>query len=280
MRYKRKVSREHTRVRIQLLAKMGYSLKQISVITKTGISTVLRWVHRTSVHDRKRSGRPKKLSTRDKRQISDIMQCKLGSSLRKTTKLINSAKQNIANNKTVCFNTVQNYLKNTDWGKHAYKSSSKPKITRKNIDDRIKFGTEVEKSGYLTPGPRGEKLRSNIFFTDESMIELDAPYNPQNCRYRTRSRSDVPPIVHVKFPSKIMVAGGFSSFGVSQLHFVENFATVDANYYQEKILPIYFEATNSTEDKLVKNITFQQDGAGSHRAKSTMEILNKRFKRV
>lgn len=275
-----KLSREHTRVKIQTLAKEGYNLKQISERCEVSTKTVKKWKNMNTVLDKRRSGRPKKLSSVDKRQIKQKMYRKMGSSLRKTTKMINSAKRNIAENKKVCYNTVKNYLKTTNWGQNAFKSTTRPKLSKKNIEDRFNFGSAVEKSGYLTSGPRGNKLRSNILFTDESWIEIDAPLNSQNNRFRTENRSDVPPTERLKFPNKVMVAGGFCAGGVSKLHFIEEKETVNANYYQEKILPLYFEATETSIMSSKNNITFQQDGAGPHRADSTMKILNTRFTTV
>ena len=66
MIHKHKLDREHTRVKIQVLAKEKYSLKQISKIADTSISTVQRWKNKKSVKDKKISGRPKKLSPIDK----------------------------------------------------------------------------------------------------------------------------------------------------------------------------------------------------------------------
>ena len=104
----------------------------------------------------------------------------------------------------------------------------------------------MEKSGYLTSGIRGEKLRSNIFFADESWIELHGKSHSQNCRFRTENREDVPHVQVPKFDLKILVAGGFCAGGVSKLHFVPSGQTITAAYYQEHILPVYFEAMQSS----------------------------------
>jgi hypothetical protein len=74
------------------------------------------------------------------------------------------------------------------------------------------------------------------------MIELDAPFNPQNDRIRTENKSDVLPTQRSKFGTKVMVAGGFSAGGMSKLHFIEENAKFEAKYYRDKILLVYFEA--------------------------------------
>ena len=267
-------------MKIQTLAKEGYTVTEIAEKLKVSRTTAQKWKNMKSVMDKRRSGRPKALSSADKRQIKNKMYRKMGSSLGKTTKMLNLSKRNLERGKKVSHMTVHNYLKTTDWGRRAFKSTVRPRLSERNIKDRLSFGAAVEESGYLTSGPRGDKLRSNIFFTDESMNELDAPFNPQNVRFRTENRSDVPPKQQSKFGTKVMVAGGFSAGGVSKLHFIEGKAKVNAKYYQDKILPVYFEAMDSSIMSSKKNITFQQDGAKAHTADSTMKILNARFKTV
>ena len=118
-------------------------------------------------------------------------------------------------------------------------------MSNKNRIDRLDFVKFLQENAYLTSGLRGRKLRSNIFFTDESFIEISPKYNPHNCRYRTENRSQVHIIENQKFQKIIMIPGGFSVFSVSKLHFIENNEKIDKKYYQEKILPVYFEATKS-----------------------------------
>ena len=132
----------------------------------------------------------------------------------------------------------------------------------------------------MASGIRGEKLRSNIFFSDESWIELHGQGHSQNRRYRTEKREDVPCTQAPKFDVKVLVAGGFCAGGVSKLHFVPKGQTVTATYYQEHILPVYFEAMKSNIFSTKKNIVFQQDGASAHTAKSTMKVLEEEVRTV
>ena len=71
----------------------------------------------------------------------------------------------------------------------------------------------------------------------------------------------------------MLVAGGFCAGGVPKLHFIPKGQTVTPTYYQEHILPVYFEAMKSDIFSSKKNIVFQQDGASAHTAKSTMKVL-------
>ena len=54
-----------------------------------------------------------------------------------------------------------------------------------------------------------------------------------------------------------MVARELSAFSVSKLHFIWNNEKIDKKYYQEKILPVYFETTKSALFKRKKQLTFQ-----------------------
>ena len=71
---------------------------------------------------------------------------KLGSSVRKTTKILSLSKRNRDQGKKIGKSTVQDYLKTTDWDKKAFKSPKKPLLNQKNIEDRKKFGDLLEKS--------------------------------------------------------------------------------------------------------------------------------------
>jgi transposase len=280
MRPKVKCSREHIRVKIQALWKEGYGASQIA--RKFGVTrkTVYLWVRRKTVVDKKRPGQPTKLSPTTKRQIKKKMYRKVGSSVRKMSKLLNLSKRYANKGKTISKDTVQNYLKKTTWGQKAFRSSTKPILSQKNIQDRMKFGNLVEKGGFLTSGGRGEKLRSNILFTDETWIELHGQGHSQNRRYRTEDRKDVPPLLRPKHDIKVMVAGGFCAGGVTKLHFIPKGQTVTGSYYREKILPVYFEAMKSPIFSSKRNIVFMQDGAPAHTAKATTTLLESKVKTV
>jgi len=275
-----KVSCEHKRVRIQTLFSEGYGTKEICQKVQVSPSTVRRWRNKKQFTDRKRSARPRVLSPTTKRQIKSKMYRKCGASVRKTARILNSTPRYMNKNKNISKSTVHNYLKTTKWGKTAYRSQKKTLLSKKNVQDRLKFGQLVEETGFLTPGTRGQKLRANILFTDETWIELHGQGHSQNRRYRTEERIDVPPILRPKHSLKIMVAGGFCAGGVTQLHVVPQGQTINANYYQTKILPTYTQAMSSGIFSSRNNIVFQQDGAPAHTAKSTMKILEDEFETV
>ena len=93
--------------------------------------------------------------------------------------------------------------------KNTYKSSLKPKLRNKNRKDRLNFNKFIQENAYLTSRTRERKLRWNIFFKGDSIMEISPKYNPQSCWYRTESRYQVTTIKKQKFPKRIMVAREF-----------------------------------------------------------------------
>jgi transposase len=196
---------------------------------------------------------------------------KTGSSLRKCARRLNYSKRYLEKGKKISASTINRHLKKTKWGRKAYKKLTKPLLSQKNIEDRKKFGEKLQKEGFLDPGRLGQEKRRGILFTDETWIEL----NRKTSFYRTEEKKDVPFFLKPKKGVMLMAAGGFCSRGVSELHIVAKGQTVDGNYYRGSILPIYFDALDSTT--LFPNkrkIVFQQDGAPSHTANLTMQMLD------
>lgn len=176
--------------------------------------------------------------------------------------------------KKISHTTIQKHIKSTSWGHTAFRRPKKPLLSQKNIEDRKKFGHFLEQNGYLTDGPRGDERRRNILFTDETWIYVHPHVNPQNIRYRTENRSEVPPISTPKKGLQVMVAGGYCSRGLTELHIIPKNQNVNGQYYRDEILPTYFKALDNKELFPVrKKITFMQDGAPAHTSKVNMEFL-------
>jgi hypothetical protein len=107
-------------------------------------------------------------------------------------------------------------VKQSKWGRIAFRRRIQPLLYEKNIADRKKFGTMVREQGYLGSGRLAREKRAGIFFSDKSWIELFGQAHP----YKTEKKSDVPPCLKPKNGLKVMIAGGFYSRGVSELHVV------------------------------------------------------------
>jgi transposase len=218
--------------------------------------------------------RPAILSPTTKNMIKKRMYRKSGSSTRKTAAAINLSNRFQRLEKKISHMTIQRHLKTTTWGNKAFKSPKKPLLSAKNIIDRVKFGDFVEKEGYLTTGARGDEKRRNILFTDESWIYLYPHVNNQNIRYRTEKRTQVPATKTPKNGLKVMVAAGFCSRGVTDLHIIPKGQNLNAVYYRENILPVYFQAMdNKVLFPQKRKVTFMQDGAPAHSEKQNLAIL-------
>lgn len=76
--------------------------------------------------------------------------------------------------------------------------------------------------------------------TDETWIYVHPHGNPHNTRYRTEKRLEVPAQKTPKKGLQVMVAGGYCSRGLTDLHIVPGDQNVNAPYYRDEILPIYF----------------------------------------
>jgi len=148
-------------------------------------------------------------------------------------KRLNGPKRYLKKSKKISTTTVHNYLKKTHWGREAYKSPIKSLLSAKNVEDRKKFGEMLKSQGYLDPGRLGREKRDGIFFTDESWIELTR----RTTRFRTDQKSEVPPLLKPKNGLKFMVASGFCSRGVSELHVVPKGQTITGEYYRNKNCP-------------------------------------------
>ena len=268
---------------IQMLASTGATNKEVAVQIGCSEATVKRWKFRHGVSDSMRTGRPSLLTPQDKDTIQDLMRDVWGSSLRNTSAVLNGSAAFREQGKSVSLWTVRNYLRSTAWGRVAYKGTVKPFLSSKNIQDRITFCEKVQREGYCQVTPEGRALLEHIMFTDEAPIVLSPLPNRQNNRIRTSS-IDMRIIQKYKKGLSIMVAGGMSSSGLTNLHIVDHRSTVNGDYYRGSIIPCYVEASMAGGEGSIfarrDIVTFQQDGAPAHTAVATMKLLQEEFPRV
>ncbi|KAJ4426722.1 hypothetical protein ANN_26521, partial [Periplaneta americana] len=212
--------REHARSQVQALVKTGKSVRDIARLLKMSPTTVLKWKNQTdgSVSDAKRSGQPSKVSPQTKRKIRE-------------------------------------WVKDKDWGRRSYVPRIKPMLSEKNISDRIKFCERLLKEGYTEDAPATRILRAHILFTDELLVELNSIPNRQNARIRTADPSSIKPTQVPKFGVKIMVDGGISRYGKTQLVIVNEKKTDTTKFPKQHIAFL------------------MQDGARAHTAKSTLDTI-------
>jgi len=279
MKVRNKLSeKEVKRQNIQLLVSQGMGISEVARVLKCDYKTAKKWSTREDCHHNHNTKPMKKLSPNTKRRITYLMKDKIGSSVRKCTKTLNNSEDFKSRNKTISKTCVQSYVKCKTWGKIARKLRAKPLLTPKNIRDRLTFALNVQLDGYCDRTRHGVSLRENILFTDESPIELNPMPSKQNTRIRTSDKNKTIKGVP-KHPLKIMVAGGMTANGVTQLYVCPEKETIGGKVYEEKILPIYLRAINDT--KLIPNkrkATMQQDSAPGHNVRPVIQKIQSTFR--
>ena len=225
--------RELKRKQIQLLSGQGMEIKEMVKILKVDYKTAKKWSNRDNCKHNYNTIQKKKLSPNTKRRISNEMKGECGASVRKCVKKLNMSDDYKERNKKISKTTVQKYLKTKEWGKVARKLKTKPLLSKKNVRDRMEFALKVQLEGYCDDTRHGRALRENILWTDESSIELNPKPNKQNTRIRT-SIEKVPIFGIPKFPLKIIVAGGMTANGVTDLYICPKGETINGKVYEEK----------------------------------------------
>ena len=177
--------------------------------------------------------------------------------------------------------TVVRYARKQPWGKTSYKVQSYPLLDGEQKQKRMSVCGKWLRQGFLKDDDKGKFLKHSVLWTDESWITLfPAPnINKQNDRVRCETRQDVPCKRSVKFPPKILVAGGMTAGGLTDLHIVPKGRTVNGEYYREKILEkVYFPALKKKgmfpdPSKAI----LQQDGATPHTAHLSQDLSSDLF---
>ena len=282
---------KQTRVLIQHFSNQGASAAAIADHLNITVDTVYRWWNRATTEDAPRSGRPRRsLSPNTKSMITDLCKDRWNASIRKTTKWLNASDNFIGRQKTISATTVGDYIRSTDWGRVARKATIAPMLSAKNIQDRIAFSSMIMNEGYCRRDDNSRFLLDHILFTDESYIELFPRPNRQNSRIRTSDPLLRAPTMIPKHGLKILVAGGLSARGLSELHIAPLNVTITGDYYRSHVLPVYFSTLNRAQQSEridetylfseSESAVFMQDGAPAHTARRTLDLVHCHFRKV
>lgn len=210
-----------------------------------------------SVHDRKRTGRPR--CVRSEENIATLRaaidECPT-SSIRKLS----------SDTKVGSYSSVRSILK-LDLKLHPYKPTILNALKDTDHENRVAFCTE-----WLDRLNRSPNLLQRILFSDECYFSLDRSVLSKNIRIWADSNPHAY-LEHQMHPKRVLVWCAFSSAGV--------------------IGPFYFDAAISSESYLqmlqrnlvpalrrrglLGNVIFQQDGAGPHTGSIVMNWLARRF---
>ncbi|UYV77188.1 hypothetical protein LAZ67_15000036 [Cordylochernes scorpioides] len=110
------------------------------------------------------------------------------------------------------------------------------------------------------------------FFSDEKNFDVDQKVNPRNDRWICKDPSEIPVVMHTKFPASVMVLGVISSEGdVMPPHFFEKGLRMNADTYinvLETVVKPWMDMVAAG-----RKYVFQQDSAPAHKAKKTQSWL-------
>ncbi|UYV61469.1 hypothetical protein LAZ67_1004962, partial [Cordylochernes scorpioides] len=110
------------------------------------------------------------------------------------------------------------------------------------------------------------------FFSDENNFDVDQKVNPRNDRWICKDPSEIPVVMHTKFPASVMVLGVISSEGdVMPPHFFEKGLRMNADTYinvLETVVKPWMHMAAAG-----RKYVFQQDSAPAHKAKKTQSWL-------
>lgn len=115
-----------------------------------------------------------------------------------------------------------------------------------------------------------------VFFTDEKVFYVSPPVHSQNNRvWSGGKKRDISSrrllAQRAKFSAKVMVSAGVCFGGKGRLHFIDEKAKINAEYYTTKLLPKLFTDCRQT---LHRNFIFQQDGAPAHSSRQAQQFIS------
>ena len=156
-----------------------------------------------------------------------------------------------------------------DLGLRSYKRSKTEALTLQTIGKRVtRCRRLLDWLKNVNP--------DTILFTDEKIWSVQEKYNCQNSRVYSNDRAGIPDVYksveQSLHPKSVMIWAGISGCGRTKLVFIPQGTKITANVYQNLILEKHVKKITTTFMK-GKNWTFQQDGAPTHTAKSSLEWL-------
>ena len=120
------------------------------------------------------------------------------------------------------------------------------------------FSIKTTKTGYQLD--KYDVIVTSIYLADELIILLIFVNNSSRLLVKRE-----------KFAKHVMVSAGVCFGGKGRLHFVDEKAKVDAQYYVGRLLP---ELIKDCNQLMPAGFIFQQDGAPAHTARVTQEWLH------
>lgn len=251
-----------------VLAKEGYSYSIIAKKLNRSKWWVTKWVGRNRddelLVDKPRNGRPTVLSNVAKKLIRNI-KYKRGHGVRRLEKQLK------ARGETGSRETIRKYMLNElKW--QNFRRKKQPLLSKAHKKRRLVFAREHSN---LTV-----EQWSDVMFTDESQFKVFYIPNSRNDTVWGSQEGNVPRADQMKFSPSVMVWGGMTGHGLTDLHFVPQGVKINSEYYIDNILKKL--AKPAFNDSVVQRMLFsapntglfQQDGARCHTSVKTIRWLD------
>jgi transposase len=254
------------RVIIVELKKEGYttaSIKEIMLsrheinVSKRGIQKIIKKYDTTGLYeDKKRSGRPDKLSERSRRIIRLMSLRNRALSVRSIT-----SNFNIQGTEHVSRDTVSKIL--IKYGLRSYRPSRKPFITLKQRRGRIEWARSKRHWD--------NNKWAQVVFSDESMFQIFGQRSSHRIRRFNYERySPICTRKVIGHGTQVHVWGCFSRYGVGILKRIRG--NINSTVYQD-VLINDIELIGKCLVFPERNFIFQHDNAPCHRSASTVSFL-------
>jgi transposase len=219
---------------------------ELEISTRTVERYLSMWRRGVPVEEVKKEGRPSLLTDIVRRSIVGQVQRNEFA----TSKDIAQAIQADIS-VTVTDRTVRNYLSELSY--------------RNSVPRVVPFITDLQKEKRVRWAQDHRNfVWSNVFFSDETMIQLSA--NITRAWHKTGSRPNVP---RPKFPLKVMFWGAISASRKSPLVIISG--TLTAQGYQDLLVQHFLPWFRRQH---IGRMTFQQDNAPPHTAKTTKRFFS------
>lgn len=166
-------------------------------------------------------------------------------------------------------------------------------LVRRVVHEDLRYKSYVMRRGQFMSAQtreqrtiRGKRLLNKLkhpeapnmlwFFSDEKNFDQDQKINRRNDRWLCSEPTEVPRVMHTKFPATVMVLGVVSNEGhVMPPHFFSQGLRVNAAAYIEVLESVVKPWIDSVCGN--RPYIFQQDSAPSHKAMATQDWMAENF---
>ena len=202
----------------------------------------------------KNSGRPKKVSEREEKNIIKLSK---NNPFMSSIEICNDF--NECHGKEISKSTVRRILSRN--GLKSFIAKKKPLLTKKMANKRMDFCKKY--------GNEKEDFWSRVIFTDESTISINPGFAMQRVRRYSISDPYVPKYIRptIKHPISVMVWGSMCSSGIGNLYICEKY--MNAEEYVKVLESNFFQSANMYG---LKEPILQDDSAPCHRAKKVQDF--------